>query len=136
MFRSEGMIMAKRRRGDRQEGALSGSLARALTRDLSGYQLRSTIRRKDWTPNMEDRADLEGRQVKCLIASEGHLWMRNYFDRFPPSVRRRLAESTSNICCACMDEEAHTAASQRKETKPSVGTYFFVIEAIERKLDQ
>jgi hypothetical protein len=85
---------------------------------------------------MEQRADLEGRQVKCLIASEGHLWIRGYFDRLPFRVRRRLAESAFNICPACMDEEAHTAASQRKETKPSVGTYFLVIEAIERKLGQ
>jgi hypothetical protein len=129
------MIMAKRKRGGRQEGALSGSLARALTRDLGGYQLRSTIR-KDWTANMEQRADLEGRQVKCLIASEGHLWMRNYFDRFPSPIRQRLAESAFNICPACMDEEAHTTAFQRKETKPSIATYFAVIEAIERKLDQ
>ena len=93
-------------------------------------------RKADWTPTMEQRADLEGRQVKCLIASEGHLWMRDYFDRFPSVVRRRLAESAFNICPACMDEEAHTAARQRKETKPSVGTYFRVIEAIERKLGQ
>jgi hypothetical protein len=47
---------------------------------------------------------------------------------------RRLAESAFNICPACMDEEAHAAARQRKETKPSVGTYFRAIEAIERKL--
>jgi hypothetical protein len=91
-------------------------------------------RETTWSPTMEQRADLEGRQVKCLIASEGHLWMRNYFDRFPSVVRRRLAESTFNICPACMDEEAHTAARQRKETKPSVGTYFRVIKVIERKL--
>src|SRR6476620_4526394 len=32
-------------------------------------------RKADWTPTMEQRAGLEGRQVKCLIASEGHLWM-------------------------------------------------------------
>ena len=93
-------------------------------------------RRTDWTPTMEQRADLQGRQVKCLIASEGHLWMRHYFDRFPPAVRRRLAESDFNICPACMDEETRTAASQRKETKPTVGTYFAAIEAIERKLGQ
>src|SRR5262245_40520149 len=83
---------------------------------------------------MEQRADLGGRQVKCLIASEGHLWMRNYFDRFPSAVRRRLAESTFNICPACMDEEARRAAFQRRETKPSIATYFTTITAIERKL--
>jgi hypothetical protein len=93
-------------------------------------------RKADWTPTMEQRADLEGRQVKCLIASEGHLWMQGYFDRFPSVVRRRLAESAFNICPACTDKEAHAAARQRKETTPSVATYFRVIEAIERKLKQ
>jgi hypothetical protein len=62
--------------------------------------------------------------------------MRDYFDRFPSIVRRRLADSTFNICPACMDEEAHTAARQRKETKPSVGTYLLVIKTIEQKLKQ
>ena len=85
--------------------------------------------RRGWTPTMEQRAELNGRQVKCLIASEGHLWMRGYFDRLPPAVRRRLAESRFNICPACMDEEARMAAS-----KPSVAVYFAVIESIEKKL--
>jgi hypothetical protein len=83
---------------------------------------------------MEQRAKLEGRQVKCLIASEGHLWMQGYFDRLPSVVRRRLAESAFNICPACMDKEAQMAARQRKETKPSVGTYLIVIKTIEQKL--
>ena len=90
----------------------------------------------NWTPTMEQRATLEGRQIKCLIASEGHLWMRDYFDRFPSVVRRRLAESAFNICPACMDKEVHTAACQRKERKPSVGTYLLVIKTIEEKLKQ
>ena len=90
-------------------------------------------RKAEWTPTMEQRADVKGRQVTCLIASEGHLWMRDYFDRFPSVVRRRLTESAFNICPACMDEEARKAASQRKETKPSIATYFDTIEAIERR---
>ena len=93
-------------------------------------------RKANWTPAMEQRATLEGRQVKCLIASEGHLWMRDYFDRFPSVVRRRLAECAFNICPACMDKEAHTAARQRKERKPSIGTYLLVIKIIEEKLRQ
>jgi hypothetical protein len=32
--------------------------------------------------------------------------MRNYFDRLPAAVRKRLATSRFNICPACMDEEA------------------------------
>jgi hypothetical protein len=93
-------------------------------------------RKVDWTPTMEQRADLEGRQVKCLIASEGHLWMRNYFDRFPSVVRRRLAESAFNICAACMDIDAHQVASKRGKQKPTIAIYFAVIEAIERKLER
>jgi hypothetical protein len=90
-------------------------------------------RKANWTPAMEQRAPLAGRQIKCLIASEGHLWMRSYFDRLPSAVRRRLAESAFNICPACMDEEAHRAARRRKETKPSVGTYLLVIKSISSK---
>lgn len=87
--------------------------------------------RAGWYSNMEQRADLEGRQVKCLIASEGHLWMRGYFDRLPPAVRHRLAESPFNICAACMDIEACNVEARRK---PSVATYFAVIERIEQQL--
>ena len=93
-----------------------------------------TKRKTGWTPTMEQRAGLEGRQVKCLIASAGHLWMQGYYDQLPRAVRQRLAASPFNICPACMDEEAHMAAHQRKETKPSVNTYFATIAQIERKL--
>jgi hypothetical protein len=79
---------------------------------------------------MEQRADLEGRQVKCLLASEGHLWMKDYFDRLPAAVRRRLAESNFNICPACMSEEACRTARGR----PTVSTYIALIETIEKKL--
>jgi hypothetical protein len=82
-----------------------------------------------WAPSMEQRAGAdEARQVKCLIASEGHLWMPDY-DRLPPVVRRRLAKSNFNICPACMVIDAHKVAS-----RPTVETYFTVIEEIERKL--
>ena len=88
-------------------------------------------RRADWSPTMEQRSSLEGRQLKCLTASEGHLWMRGYFDRLPPVVRRRLAESDFNICPACMVIEARKAAS-----KPKVADYFALIDSIEKKLTQ
>jgi hypothetical protein len=87
--------------------------------------------RPGWSPTMEQRADLEGRQVKCLIASAGHIWMEVYFDRLPKLVRQRLAESHFNICPACMDEEARAVASH-----PTIAVYFAVIESIERKLAQ
>jgi hypothetical protein len=85
--------------------------------------------RAGWTPTMEQIGrSLEGRQVKCLTADEGHVWMGS-FDRLPPIVRRRLAQSPFNICAACMDIEAHRAAPH-----PTVEVYFAVIEAIERRL--
>jgi len=90
--------------------------------------------RSSWSPTMEQRADLDGRQVKCLIASDGHLWMRGYFDRLPSPVRRRLADSMHNICAACMSEEAQRVAQARRLRRPTLSIYFAVIDAIERKL--
>jgi hypothetical protein len=88
--------------------------------------------KRDWSPTMR-ASSLEGKQVKCLTSDEGHVWIHCY-DRLPPTVRRRLATSAFNICPACMDIEAHAAARQRKESKPSIATYFRVIDGIERKL--
>jgi hypothetical protein len=91
--------------------------------------------RTGWAPNMEQRAEREDRQVKCLIASGGHLWMRGYFDRLPLAVRQRLASSRFNICAACMSQEAKRAAAARGLRRPTIGIYNDVITAIERKVD-
>jgi hypothetical protein len=85
--------------------------------------------RSGWSPTMAART-FEGTQVKCLTADEGHVWMP-YYDRLPPLVRKRLAESESNICAACMIMEARKTAP-----RPSVTTYLAVIERIERQLAQ
>jgi hypothetical protein len=92
--------------------------------------------RAGWKPTMERRADFEDRQVKCLIASGGHLWMRDYFDRLPAAVRRRLAESPFNICPACMSEEAEREAATQRLKRPTISVYLNVIDAIEQKLDK
>jgi hypothetical protein len=84
---------------------------------------------------MQERAGLEGKQVKCLIASEGHVWMRGFFDRLPRPVRSRLANSDHNICPACMTEEAAALAVQRGERRPSITTYFDAIKIIESELE-
>jgi hypothetical protein len=84
---------------------------------------------RGWTPTMERRAaDLDGRQVKCLTADAGHMWMPSY-DRLPAAVRRRLSDSPFNICAACLAIEAHRLAA-----RPTVAVYFKLIAAIEQKL--
>ena len=86
---------------------------------------------------MERRAaEGKGRQVKCLIASEGHMWMEDYFDHLPAAVRRRLANSHHNICAACMSEDAEEVAQARGLERPSVGIYLEVIASIESQLDR
>jgi hypothetical protein len=86
-----------------------------------------------WKPDMRRPAgDLE---VHCLTNDAGHVWMHR-FDPLPPAVRRRLTESAFNICPACMDIDAHAVAAKRGERKPTVATYFRVIEEIERKLQE
>jgi hypothetical protein len=90
--------------------------------------------RAGWTSNMERRADRDGKQVKCLIASGGHLWMRGYFDRLPAAVRRRLAESPFNLCAACLTEEAEYVAAAQRLKQPTISVYLDVIDMIEQKL--
>jgi hypothetical protein len=77
----------------------------------------------------------KGLQVKCLISSEGHLWMRNYFDRLPAAVRKRLATSRFNLCVACITIEAEQIA-RRRGLKPSDKIYVETIETIEREMDR
>jgi hypothetical protein len=82
---------------------------------------------------MELRSSHEGRQVKCLTADEGHVWI-HYYDNLPSPVRRRLANGPYNICPACMQGEAHRLAAARGRRRPATADYFNTIEAIERKL--
>lgn len=41
-------------------------------------------------------------QTRCWIATEGHIWMKDYFDTLPVAVRQRLRSSPFNICPACL----------------------------------
>lgn len=89
---------------------------------------------RGWAPGMERRvADDKGRQVKCLTADAGHMWMPSY-DELPPAVRLRLANSRFNICAACMGIEAGRVAKARRLRRPTLAIYFDVIAAIEREL--
>jgi hypothetical protein len=91
--------------------------------------------RTGWMPNMEQRAKPEDRQVKCLIASGGHLWMEDFFDRLPAAVRHRLADGRYNICPACFTEEAERTAATQGLRRPTIAIYIATLKAIERKLD-
>jgi hypothetical protein len=84
--------------------------------------------RRGWSGSVEQRSDPKGRQVKCLTSDEGHVWMPDY-DRLPPAVRLRLAESPFNLCAACVSIEVYRIAR-----RPNLNTYLTVIEAIEREL--
>jgi hypothetical protein len=88
-----------------------------------------------WRPGMEQRSSLDGRQVKCLINDEGHVWI-SWHDRLPPPVRQRLAESVFNICPACMTIEARRVAAARGLRQPTIRIYLDLIKAIERKLKE
>jgi hypothetical protein len=84
---------------------------------------------RGWSSDMRRPAgDLE---VRCLTNDAGHVWMHCY-DPLPPAVRRRLAESTFNICPACLDIDVRKTACGR----PTVATYIKAIEKIERILQQ
>lgn len=91
--------------------------------------------RSGWRADLPQRRGRDEKQVLCLTADAGHVWIHCY-DRLPPPVRRRLAESVFNICPACMDIEAHRTATARGLSRPTIRIYFRVIEAIERKLNE
>jgi hypothetical protein len=89
--------------------------------------------RSGWRSGKGERSDPDGKQVRCLTADEGHVWMASH-DKLPPPVRRRLAESVFNLCPACMDIEAYAVAQARGLRRPTVSIYLAVIRAIERQL--
>jgi hypothetical protein len=44
--------------------------------------------RSGWSPTMEQVGrTLEGKQVKCLTADEGHVWMDSICRRAGPTIR-------------------------------------------------
>jgi hypothetical protein len=91
--------------------------------------------RSDWKSDTRQRVGFDARQVKCLTLDAGHVWI-HYYDRLPPPVRRRLRESAFNLCAACLDIEARKEAAARGLRRPTIGTYFDLIAAIERELNK
>jgi hypothetical protein len=76
----------------------------------------------------------ESQQVRCLTGDMGSEWIHG-LDDLPAPVRRRLAESRHNVCPTCIDLETRAQPAARGLRRPTVSTYFAVIEAVERKLD-
>jgi len=48
--------------------------------------------RSAWASGKGLRADPDGKQVRCLTADAGHVWIHAY-DKLPPLVRKRLEGS-------------------------------------------
>jgi hypothetical protein len=88
-------------------------------------------RQNEWA--REQRKDPEGRQVHCLVADEGHLWI-HYLDDLHPAVRQRLAESPFNICPACLVIFEVPKVAKRLKKAPTVGLFCAVIDQIEQEL--
>src|SRR5262249_26136738 len=110
----------------RSEGPLMGG---AREKEQGNVKIRG-----GWTPTMELRSSLEGRQVKCLTADEGHVWI-HYYDKLPGPVRQRLANGRFNICPACLQIDAENMARKQRLKRPTVAIYLAAIEIIEHKLD-
>jgi hypothetical protein len=95
-------------------------------------QRRSQRRENDWTSDIKSRSE-KGKQIKCLTAHDGWMWMPT-FDRLPAIVRKRLSESRFNICAECMAIEAEEIARKRR-MKPSVAICLETIGRIEREME-
>lgn len=67
---------------------------------------------------MSDRLKFQG---KCLQSSEGHLYMEQYYDTFPPLAREMLQKSTFNICAACVNYEVMKIISQKRFEQERLG---------------
>lgn len=66
----------------------------------------------------------------CLENTAGHQWMPKY-DKFPPSVRKRLQESPFNLCAACV---AMYAKNGTPGARPSESDYHRAIGWMEEAL--
>jgi hypothetical protein len=75
-------------------------------------------------------------QTYCLIATGGHLWMRDYFDDLPLLVRRRLRVSPFNLCPACLQTEVMPKLRRQHPTYSHDKLLFAAIEVMEREVRQ
>jgi hypothetical protein len=76
----------------------------------------------------------EKEQIHCWISSEGHLWMRGYFDTLPSAVRQRLRQSPFNICPACLVTKFAPKISKIKGSRQPERALFAAIEVMEAQV--
>jgi hypothetical protein len=89
--------------------------------------------RSGWSPTMEQRADLDGRQVKCLIASEGHTWMRSYFDRLPSPDEESNAKQKLAAIEAKRARRKQAMAQQKADPKRLCTHRVWAIDPTQRR---
>jgi hypothetical protein len=71
-------------------------------------------------------------QTKCLINTEGHIWMEGYFDTLPLAVRQRLRGSPFNLCPACLQTEVLPKMKRKYPTREKA--LFAAIEVMEAEV--
>jgi hypothetical protein len=72
-------------------------------------------------------------QVKCYTSDEGHVWIADY-DKLPPAVRRRLRESSFNLCAACLEAFVLPEVHRRHPSYPRQKALFAAIELMEAEV--
>jgi hypothetical protein len=75
-------------------------------------------------------------QVECWIASAGHLWMKDYYDRLPLLVRQRLQVSPFNLCPACLVTEFLPKVRARYPEYPREKALLVTIALMEKLIEQ
>jgi hypothetical protein len=86
---------------------------------------------------MKQRAKQNGKienQTKCLINTEGHIWMQGYFDTLPLPIRRRLRGSPFNICPACLVTEVLPKVQSKHPSYSREKALFAAIEVMETEI--
>jgi hypothetical protein len=71
-------------------------------------------------------------QTKCWVATEGRLWMQDYFDALP--VRQRMRASPFNLCPACLVTEFLPKLRRKHPNTPREKLLFDAIEVMESEM--
>jgi hypothetical protein len=71
-------------------------------------------------------------QTFCLFNTGGHLWMKDYFDSLPLSVRRRLRTSRFNLCPWCLVEKVLPGVKRQHPTYSRERLLLIALERMER----